>query len=583
MIKIVLSTAALSIVTQLAAFPAMAESKSSTLSCIQSLCGNENPILHPFAKSKNLEIKTKAMISSQMERPLKVYMGRVAQRALILDSIHKSLFQKETSLTSEQAAFLQSLLHADRLPLYQSAFVSTPFGIMLNRWKLKEIAPELSNEEIEAIQYLAPVFKLNQFLKNLELIRYEAAIKVLYPKYTVLYGQVTAAVAIEATYKKIQKIAPYFDIIRPKSLVVEKAKKGLVLSPAEQKIMLKHIMDRLRMDVLFSPEIQEVFTSLPLDNSRIITEAQSRYQQSKVAKVLKQPQDLKQLFYQGIDTCLNDFAYSYAAFPSQAQLTTFKQLFEEVVRKARNLIEQENGGPVESKIRPEVHYPTAKENIIAEWQEGFDKAVVDLSNSLDKIKTLNFDNEEARQSLIVHYGLPQSEILFDEVLSFCKQAVPPSLKDSAIGGTSIINISWPTVVYPEFGLSTIAHELGHVANSKHPQLFSSEGMCLADKQQSLQYATEDFADLFAAEIFKAVNGKIKTTKLTNMACGILSRDEKGWQEGTLENPIAHDTHSSSFYRLLALAKMTDTMTKECTAYLGETKNTHFSEYCKWQK
>lgn len=556
---------------------------NETLSCVESLCGAQNPLSHPFEISKATEKWTNAMIKGNMQKPLQDYMGRIIHRALIADKVYKSILQKKIELQPEQAAFIQTFRYAKRINSYLPAIErGTYYGYSFNTAKLKEILPQATEDEINAITLLADVITLNVRIGRLMEMSYESMMNAIQPGKSVRDGQIAEAYNILLADEKLRRLMPLDASIKSDQLVLTKALKGDTLSAAEQLVMKDSIKSRFSIEALLDDSLQKAFGKIPLNMDLAMSEAGTAYAQSETAKALATPTSVKGFLQQGVEACSTKLAYAYAALPRQAQIDTFKKMLNDVKATARGMMEERTKTSLPNAFNAEIYLPTAREVSISDWKSSLTMAKNSADLSIATLKKLDLSDPRNLQAVAMAFVISAPDKLFSEVLSFCEKVQPPFLSDSAARRTGAINLSWPTIVHPEVGISIIAHEIGHVASYNWSENLKAEKDCLTARQGGTQYLEEDFADLFSAEVFNRSKGKIADVNMAPLGCGLLSRDKNTWALGDLV-AVKGDTHSSNFYRLLSGATMTSRMTPQCGDYLKAKNVTQFDNYCQWQK
>ena len=193
---------------------------------------------------------------------------------------------------------------------------------------------------------------------------------------------------------------------------------------------------------------------------------------------------------------------------------------------------------------------------------------------------MNLEDPGIQASILLMMITDSSRELFENVSSFCHQTKPAFLDDALLRTDNSIQLSWPTIVHPEMGAPIIAHEIGHAIQNIWPGAILSENICLITKQGGLQYLSADFADLFSAEVMRRLGGVVNGLQTKNLGCGLVEpKGDRGLL--TFNNTDKTDPHSSALYRLLASAAGQKNMTQECSAYLAQTGETRFVDYCRW--
>ena len=374
--------------------------------------------------------------------------------------------------------------------------------------------------------------------------------------------------------------------LRQNNPIILKASKGESLNDLEGKSFKEEMTSNAALEVLLSDDVQKKFSVLDLDIAESMQAFKLLYLSSQQSNLVQNPKTSKKLLQDNLKTCFTNMTYAYAALPDTEQLSQFKLMSNSVLSTAKKMVEEKYKLSIEDDFGIEVVYPENRESMIT----GFVKQIKELTTEVDEqFKLINSFNISDLENLEPYYILASTftnDNVFESLQNNCDRANSPFLDDAALSKLKILNLSWPTIQYPELGISIFAHEVGHIVSENYGHLGGSEKACLIKTQVgSQQYVEEDFADLFSAEVLKKLNYKIGTTNLGNMSCALHSYlpYNSGWSAGNIENPIKSDSHSSTFYRMLSFSAMTTGLTNQCTEHLNQLKENRFFDYCQWNK
>ncbi|HRO66349.1 MAG TPA: hypothetical protein PL182_02160 [Pseudobdellovibrionaceae bacterium] len=156
--------------------------------------------------------------------------------------------------------------------------------------------------------------------------------------------------------------------------------------------------------------------------------------------------------------------------------------------------------------------------------------------------------------------------LNENLSKFCKRLAPPSFEDKAYGRDGLIQIGWQSSLFPEIGAGIMAHEIGHIVSGRVESKAEGNGeykqvrQCSAKRHGFLtgksasQYAEEDWADHFAADVIRELS--LMGTHGENFGCALLRLEEDRAEYGDLKlfDPRGADTHSESILRALLIEK-----------------------------
>lgn len=212
-----------------------------------------------------------------------------------------------------------------------------------------------------------------------------------------------------------------------------------------------------------------------------------------------------------------------------------------------------------------------------------------LSGLIDSTKT-DFENDRGWKPIsrfradIALIQPVEETVLVRPLLGHCQSLAPPDeIIDHAVTTVGSITLSWLSVTYPRFGISIMAHELGHVISaitrSAPERLFYQQTLqCVADrhkipglspKNYEFQYMEEDFADNYSGRVLRQMS--LSETELPNKACLFLAQtgDVYGSQAEplSLANPEASDNHSSGLFRIMQVARDQGELPKSCNQVL----------------
>ncbi len=555
-----------------------------TQSCSNSLCGPDSAIVHPFDLSLELKKTTEQMVSTRLKKPIQNYMGRVINQTLLQDKIFKNLFEQKDHLavTPEQQGLIQALLYFKKLSDFMPTLEKQTDGTYIfNQEKLKTILGNPTPDELNAASSLVNIVNDLLMINSYSNEPLEIWIKALHPDKSFTEAIQLEANLIQILSTELEKIAPTAFAIFPKNLVVSKTLSGQVLSSTDKKSLLTLSFRQKLISKLLQPDFQEKFRKIPLDIPAFLSGFQKTYLNSKVAKAIQTPTTIRAIFQNSVNTCMDRVAYSYGALPTKEATAEFLQKFFLLQTMTQQMIEEKTKTSLVSNLNIEVLLPEINENLLPGIETTLKNVISSEDKSIKYFKNLDFKNISDLNSFLVTAAAFSDTELLSEVTNFCDQTKAPTLNDAAASSLNMMILSWSTIQNPDVGVGIIAHELGHIVSARWPTFVTTEKTCLGSN--STNHIEEDFADLFSATLLKRANNIFENLPLKNFGCALLSRDSNGWTQGTLANPDATDTHSSDFYRLLAIGSITTGLTNQCTSYLSEAKSTIFDHYCQWQK
>jgi hypothetical protein len=556
--------------------------------CIKSLCGDKDPMPHPFENSEAAKAAAWAQIEAKVKKPLYNYMGRLIHKNQLQDQLFKKLFAQQDKVTfsPEKTGLLQSILYARRIPTYLPAVVVSEKGeASFNMDALKKLIGPKNKNEIEAVSKLIGLIRFQRnFGRALEQQPVEVILRALYPNTSPMEAQKQEALAAVAIQQSIQTLVPELKMVRPEDFVLKKAIAGEVLTYTEQNIFRRQISDHLVYSQLLDSEVQSAFQRIPVNVPQFLEQAKKTYLASRQAKTAAHPQDYKKLLNDAVQTCSTKLSYSYAAFPTQTQLDQFRNIFQGLQGAALKMIEEKKQTSLAGALKVDLLLPPPRENAIDSWAAAMQDAVSASDSAVAELKRFDLSDAQNLQAMFIIAAFFNDQEIFEDILEFCDQASLPDRDDATLRGMNLMHLSWATVTHVEFGTGIAAHELGHIVSGQWPELVEKEKKCLADKQGSDKYSEEDFADLFSIELLKRVGFKVAGVQVSaQYACSLLPRDQHGWAPASISNQNPEDTHSSGFYRLMAISGILETNTDACQAFLTQAQENRFQNYCRWEK
>ncbi len=556
--------------------------------CIQSLCGDKDPMAHPFDSSEKAKAAAWEQIEAKIKKPLYNYMGRLIHKNQLQDQLFKKLFAQQDKVTfsPEKTGLLQSILYAKRIKTYMPAVVSNEKGeAAFDMEALEKLIGSQNKNEIEAVSKLIGLIQFQRnFGRALEQQPVEVVLRALYPNSSLIDAQKQEALAAVTIQKYIQTLAPELIMVHPEDLVLTKAIAGEVLSYTEQNIFKREITEHLVYAQLLDSQVQAAFQRLPVDVSKVLENAKKEYLASRQAKTAAQPQDYKKLLNDAVQTCSTKLSYSYAAFPTQTQLDQFRNIFQNLQGAALKMVGEKKQISTKDSLNVDLLLPPPREKAIDSWAAALQAAVAASDTSVTLLKNFDLSDSQNLEAMFIVAAFFSDHEIFEDILEFCDQASLPDRDDATLRGMNLIHLSWATVTHVQYGAGVAAHELGHIVSGQWPDLVQKEKKCLQDKQGTDKYSEEDFADLFSIELLKRMGFQVGGIQVSaQYACSLLPRDQRGWSPASIKNENAEDTHSSGFYRLMAISGILETNTSACQAFLSQAQENRFQNYCRWEK
>jgi hypothetical protein len=265
------------------------------------------------------------------------------------------------------------------------------------------------------------------------------------------------------------------------------------------------------------------------------------FQTYKNAKIEKRFADSTEFNPLHSAKCEASFYQSINLAPKKEELAKFEVLKVQVKKASLSLLSQSD--PAYAIVQnTDFNLPYDSEENVKFW---LDKFKEDIRITKSRIaQNSQFGVVESFMTAFLNSLTNPS----DEGL--CAGMYDPSLIDSITPEDGASRLSWMTVRYPQYGISVLAHEIGHVVQ-KHSKQFSPQIACIKEQNGSDKYTSEDFADLLAIKTEKNLEdlGVDLRDKKGNVGCFFAStRVGEG-----LTNTTPEDNHSSHLFRALKFA------------------------------
>ncbi len=262
---------------------------------------------------------------------------------------------------------------------------------------------------------------------------------------------------------------------------------------------------------------------------------------------------------ESLGACETGYYTALNLSPTAEAIEKFKKTAE-VVRTAtvETLSAQDEGRKAVASAN--LYFPRDRNSMNIVWLKNLAHLKTWSDNQVVNLKTYD-------DATILTYAIITG-LTYREDRSLCADLVDTNISDSAAQLGTAVNVSWFSVMQPEYGVSILAHELAHLSSYESKTIENTKA-CLAKQQGSTKYIAEDYADLIAAK----VNLKLQNTigfKQKNLGCFLASADS----EVSLRNLNLSDVHSSGLYRALQIAlNRNEQIPTSCTTLLKNEAST----------
>lgn len=362
-------------------------------------------------------------------------------------------------------------------------------------------------------------------------------------------------------------------------VAMEKLSRGQPLKEWEKKVVVSLIsqleIDRAHYD-------RSELGNMDFELSTQLKDLETKYGLQQIRFALgKNLSSLKES--EVITSCSARIAAYVASSPSDSALKKFRQLEEQVLAAAREILpnyfsDGELLAARDALKAVSFYYPSSRAQVLSELEEYF-AAAFSSARKLHReiITSTNRDVTLLKFLLRVQRNGWSNEIL--PKLSEACALVTPALPIDRAFPHSVI-VSWQSVLWPENGAQILAHELGHLVSDSVAKMRRDRGFQSCEPQiHALVYGpkshgehsqNEDFADTFSISVSRKLmqtwpfvkNGFCKFP-LPESALRFMSGNHDSLdRELDLTNDLAR-THSSIIFRLLRTQSELGQLPRSC--------------------
>jgi hypothetical protein len=383
--------------------------------------------------------------------------------------------------------------------------------------------------------------------------------------------------------------------------VLEKSAAMEKLSDSEEKMVISILRSYFTFDMLLSKEAIEAAKDIPmtLDEAAKMVDLEKDVAETK--KLISSVTSIQAEKEKAFSACTISLTKFLAAAPSDLQQRKSLELLTRVKTAAKVAASQYLTGDALFKAMLTIEKTqftkpltsAAAEKMILERIERVLRQGSEYANFIQKAKT----GEGEWQSLAlltIMSGISGENGLFGTLIESCKDLEPKGIVDASYSSVDMITMSWQSAMFPEFGASVMAHELGHAISgavgklSSGIEAYSDTRACTTSKHQDLlsaekrnelvvRYQEEDWADEFAATTINELNKIWPYSK--NFACLLIGTKDKQYDGlilQTVENP---DTHSTSFLRGLVAQSKMGSLPASCMKALSQAEAQTIQRRC----
>lgn len=368
--------------------------------------------------------------------------------------------------------------------------------------------------------------------------------------------------------------------------VLKKAASAQPLQPFEKQMIKSIYLAALEAMHFSSGDFRDGLMKIPLSFKDLIPKLAPKVEQ--VRQFWTNERADRKIRDQLLRTCEERVTAYISAAPSDLAIKKFQELAEKAKSTALSILPKYFSGNdlVQARAalqRAKFTLPLSRNETMEVLKDYFKSKVVGssmLTKALSSPKNRSLRDKSLFSSLIHLPGLSADDLeknFYPTLNAACDSLKLADAVDFSLSPSSDVNVSWQSVLWPEYGIGTLAHELGHVA-SAGTEMSSGKGRHkFCDREvHSLFYgkfapisrhSEEDFADTFSVSVLRALQAHWPFAK--NFACMTLPFDRGKSQFNDWDLDLAREsqsTHSTGIFRLLRIQAELGSVPPSCEGF-----------------
>lgn len=577
----------------------------SKMACVHSLCGTEYPFKKPSEKNPEKIPNYLKIVTEKNGRNVQLLMGQVIKNEQYLNKlVNATIATKPDAIkfSTEQVGFINAFKYLNNIYFEALEYNKDDKGeykASFNREKLKQLKPDFSDLELDAVQASAELYytfitrgsRLSSSLFDIK--PFLDALKNTYDSNGALLEEKKSdeevlqllSSSMTQMYKELSAVLMYELIPNYDRYLIDRAQAKKTFSD-RQKIEFFNNFNRMQtmLELLKNKSVIEAFSKIPLDIKNLQNTVSYNYSRD-IGRVFNKKTLIPEVFKKANAACLNSLAQSLADTPTQEENEKTIEMLKKIQDAGNEIIEKSQNQSLSNKLDVIFELPKNQDESISDWNELLINSKLSMSQLISDIEKFKTDEESISAQIFIglymrYFYMPD---FFEQASSTCKRTTPGSIDDAAIPSNNIFKASWVTVKNLDYGIGIMAHEIGHIASYKYPGLFAKQKDCLKNNYGKDLYLEEDFADLFSSQALLIMKNKGQISDIKNMSCGLSEMKELKPSELNTENKNQYDPHSSQLYRILSVAVSIEQDMNQCYEYLNkyEVKKEVFKNYCRF--
>lgn len=552
--------------------PLHAETPNRFQACEVDLCGPDSK----YARIRGqgaftmIDQETRAILDNEV-KPL---LSQLAESSLQNKKAEYELAEEflkkpNEKISASSRAFFTVSIYLSKIENQQNKVLTSKDGrnLQISAVRMQEAFPDLSSAQV-----LQMTAVLNAYFDS-DIYRAFSAYRNLgYDLLTKSLGKDTKAFfsqTIGAANWVIQELGPAVGS-RIDVAVLKKAESGQVLTAHEKLLVMNAVILTTRFSAMGTDNVKKLTEKVKLSFKDAavllnwdgkLSRMKSVFANSKMVEVQRQ---------QAVEGCNLAIAGALAATPSALRQRKTNELLEQVKKATIETAPLYFSGQALANVIETVKKTQFSKPLNRTEARGL--AMGSLNYYV--AKALNFKAVLAAESkskdLKYLSWRPLTESTVDEnvfvsVVTVCEQMKPEFFPDAAAAWINQVRSGWQTNMFPEIGISILAHELGHIVSGSSGKLpqdkigFEQVRSCAAEGHAKLagstlpsnfaQYAEEDWADAFSSRVVLTLEKN--WPYFENSGCSMLHA-EGSVPTLDLQDSSGVGTHSTSFLRTLQI-------------------------------
>lgn len=567
-------TGLLSCLIALNSIPVLADQPAEYQQCAIDLCGPATNYSRIMARGTfgYANYESRAFIKGNLDPILdQSFAITLKNKSLAATYADKNINAANLAMSDEQRAFLTTLTYMTSISKIFGEVIKSAGGFyQIDKEKLKAKAPKLTAEEIDSYTTVLNALLTNGYFTTaltIDSISYDNLILAWGPQAD------SSLLSLKASLAKVLGVLGSAIKQRLNSEVIDKAiQDKSSLTEAEKKIFISTMSTIYRAFGMTDASVIAVTKPINMqlsDAARLLnwSDKSRKLQQALASKKL-----IASSKHNVRKQCHDAWAQSLATAPSDLRQRQSDKLLDQVKAAGKRILPRYATDEALARANEAVDKmtfskPLSLPQIQSQLTESFAASLKENKKFEEQLASATSQDTVGYTIMALSGSAEDDANIFESIQNECKGMAPRTFVDAAYRNNNSILTSWQSTLFPEVGVGVLAHELGHIvsyaisaASEASHQGYTNARTCAIEKHALLeqspdvtkfkQYAEEDWADLFAADVILDIQKSWPYS--ANYACSLLDTEQKNTKFKSLQiwDPQGIDTHSTSFLRAL---------------------------------